>query len=653
MSWFPFGPDGGDARAFAADPNDHTHLYLGTINGWIYESHSGGSKWMRLARVGNRDDLALDNIVVDPADPKHILVGAWVLDHQDGGLYVSSDAGKTWTSQTEMRGQSIRSLTESASNSKIMVAGTLVGVYRTQDNGLHWSLISPKDNKEIHEVESVAIDPADPQTIYAGTWHLPWKTTDGGTTWTPVKDGILEDSDVFSIVIDPKQPNVVYASACSGIYKSDNNGSHFERVQGKKGTAQRTRVLMQDPNHLATVFAGTTQGLFRTDDGGKYWMRTTSSDIIVNDVYVDPKDSRHVLLATDRGGVLASGDGGDSFSPSNDGFSSRQVTSYVADAKIPARAYVGVVNDKDWGGVFLSETGGLTWRQLSGGLNGRDVFSLGQAPDGTIVAGTGHGIFLLKGSEWERAVADAVRTDRPAAPAKGRTAVAKKVTPASHPAAAKTSGAASGFDGSVYAITRSGDAMYAATSQGILRSVSSGATWKRVTSLPADEWRQLAAVKSSVAAATIGGLMLSTDGGNGWDRIPLPPKVDQISAVALDGRGALWVAGREGVYVSTDKGANWRTPPGLYVRNVNSIFYDEANSRVLVTSNGPATVAFAVQMPSMQVTFWDTGWNLRFVRPMGDHLLGGTLFDGMVVQPRMVESADPSQHSAANTGGGD
>src|SRR5271156_829291 len=73
VSWFPFGPDGGDARAFAADPHDHDHLYLGSLNGWIYESHNGGGSWKRLARVGNRDDLVLDNIVIDPADPKHVL----------------------------------------------------------------------------------------------------------------------------------------------------------------------------------------------------------------------------------------------------------------------------------------------------------------------------------------------------------------------------------------------------------------------------------------------------------------------------------------------------------------------------------------------------------------------------------------------------
>ncbi len=61
VSWFPFGPDGGSARAFAADPKDPAHLYLGAANGWVCtQTHDGGAeRWERLARIGNRDDLVI------------------------------------------------------------------------------------------------------------------------------------------------------------------------------------------------------------------------------------------------------------------------------------------------------------------------------------------------------------------------------------------------------------------------------------------------------------------------------------------------------------------------------------------------------------------------------------------------------------------
>ena len=52
-TWLPFGPDGGDARSFAGDPHDPKHLFLGTANGWVYESRDSGMTWARLALVGD------------------------------------------------------------------------------------------------------------------------------------------------------------------------------------------------------------------------------------------------------------------------------------------------------------------------------------------------------------------------------------------------------------------------------------------------------------------------------------------------------------------------------------------------------------------------------------------------------------------------
>jgi len=95
----------------------------------------------------------------------------------------------------------------------------------------------------------------------------------------------------------------------------------------------------------------------------------------VNDVYVDPADSAHVLIATDRGGVLTSHDRGNSFDPSNNGFTSRQITSFLTEERRPAYAYVGIVNDKEWGGVFASENGGLSWVQRTRGWAARRVLA--------------------------------------------------------------------------------------------------------------------------------------------------------------------------------------------------------------------------------------------------------------------------------------
>jgi photosystem II stability/assembly factor-like uncharacterized protein len=477
-------------------------------------------------------------------------------------------------------------------------------------------------------VESIAIDPKDPQTIYAGTWHLPWKTTDGGEKWANIKQGIIEDSDVFSILVDPQTPQTVYASACSGIYKSENGGGQFRKVEGIPSSARRTRVLMQDPNHLDTVFAGTTEGLFRSDDGGKIWIRTTRDDLIINDVFIDPADSRKVLLATDRGGVLASDDGGDTFKPANSGFSARQITSLVQDRSHPATVYVGVVNDKAWGGVFESHNGGLNWAQTSSGLDGKDVFSLGQAPDGTILAGTSHGVFRLTDGVWLRA-----GEGRPLAWSVPRSRRAGK-----QPVEPRRPASPGGADASVYGLAVTAERVWAATSAGLRVSVDSGLTWTTVNGLPRFDWRFVATARSSIVVGTLHEVMRSSDLGATWETVNLPPGMMQVSAVSVDDSGSIWLGGRDGAFVSSDGGLTWSTPRNLVLSSVNSLYYDQPSQRMLVTSTAESTVALLVQLPARTVSSFETGWNLRFVRPMGDHFIAATMFDGIVVQPRMVVS---------------
>jgi len=649
-SWFPLGPFGGDARSLASDPGNPKRLFMGTDSGWIYRSDNGGGSWDRVAHIAKRDDLVIDEILVDAHDPKRLLVAAYSKDSPDGGLFISEDNGHSWYEQAQLSGQSVRSLGRAPSNPEELVAGTLKGVYHSTDGGKHWNLISPEGSTEIHEVESVAVDPSDPNVIYAGTWHLPWKTTDGGAHWVNIKEGIIDDSDVFSIIVDPKDPQVVYASACSGIYKSVSGaepnsremGKRFSKVQGIPSTARRTRKLGQDPTNRDTVFAGTTEGLYRTIDAGQHWDRMTSGDIVVNDVWVDPKDSNHVLIATDRGGVLSSMDGGVSFSPSNRGFSNRQVVSSTTNLS-GSTVYIGLVNDKSDGGVFKSVDGGVTWLQESGGLAGRDIFSLAAAGDGTILAGTAHGIYRLADDSWSDANVVAV----PASPASSEAApLVKKATPArsarARPAtarkpAARTSVPVRHVDAAFYSLVSTDHSILAGTSDGVMVADAMGRNWRVVTSLTLPDARFVAVHQKMVLAASLKRMALSLDDGDTWDPVALPAELTMVAALAVDEKGNLWVGGREGVYYSTDYGGTWKTVPNLFVTQVDSIYADDAGHRVLVTAAN-STFVFSAGLPNYHVTFWDTGWPLRFVRPVGDHLVGASLYDGVVVQPKMVES---------------
>src|SRR4051794_36023492 len=387
-SWQALGPDGGDARSLAYDSHNPDHLLLGTSTGQLFVSDDAGHNWARFARLGG-DDYVLDHISIDPQNSKHIYVSAWSLSSQQiGDLFRTRDGGKKWESLAGMHGKSIRAMAVFHGNSKILVVGALDGVFRSNDGGDSWERISPANHADIKNIESIAIDPKDPNTVYAGTWHLAWKTSNGGTSWEQIKKGMIDDSDVFSVIVDHDNPSVVFASACSGIYKSETGGGLFTKIQGIPFSARRTRVLKQDPTNENIVYAGTTEGLWKTMDLGKTWKRVSNPEVVVNDVMVDPRDSNHVLLATDRSGVMASTDGTQNWSASNHGYAHRYVSALLADAKEADTFYVGVVNDREYGGVFYTRDAGKTWLQRSAGLGGRDVFALKQASNGTLIAGT-------------------------------------------------------------------------------------------------------------------------------------------------------------------------------------------------------------------------------------------------------------------------
>jgi photosystem II stability/assembly factor-like uncharacterized protein len=634
-SWVATGPPGGDARVLSSVPGQPSHLYLGTTASWIYESLDGGANWRRLAKLDGNDDLVLDHIVVDAADPNTIYVAGW--RRADGGLWISHDAGKTWEENADLRGQSIRSFLQAPSNPKILFAGTLSGVFRSNDSGATWEQISEKGSREIHEVESLAVDPADPDVVYAGTWHLPWKTTDGGKTWHNIKQGIIDDSDVFSIIVDPDKPRTVFLSACSGIYKSETAGVRFRKIQGIPSTARRTRVLKQDPADHKIVYAGTTEGLYKTVDGGRTFSRMTSSDLIVNDVFIDPNDSNHVLLATDRGGVLVSTDAAKTFTASNEGFSQRKVAALLVDRNNPSHLYAGVLNDKGFGGVFTSTDQGKSWEQIATGLDGRDVFALSQTKDGTVIAGTGHGIYLL----------DPPANAEPAAtPASStlvwepRNLIANTIMKVTTETVRRTKvnvekqvkAPQVQLDSRVNALDVSDDIWIAASSLGLLTSRDQGASWQGGPVLGLGEYISVASRGQVMAAARADGVVVSRDGGSSWWPVGLPTMITRIHRILFDPTGTLWLAAREGVFFSKDDGKTWMWIGRLPFRDIDDVTYDAAQHRVLVSSRGSDQV-FSIEPKSMTWKLWHSGYRMELIRVAGDRLIAASLDDGVLLGP--------------------
>lgn len=651
-AWTVVGPAGGDARAFAAVPGQPGRLYVGSTNSWLYESQDGGAHWDRLAKLDGSDHLILDHIVVDAADAATIFVAGW--KDAEGGLWVSQDRGRNWSEVAGLRGKSIRAFVQAPSNPKVLFAGTLEGVFRSNDEDATWSEISPPGSREIHEVESLAVDPANPDIVYAGTWHLPWKTEDGGKNWHNIKQGLIDDSDVFSIILDPQHASTVFLSACSGIYKSLNAGLRFRKIEGIPSTARRTRVLKQDPADRNIVYAGTTEGLYKTIDGGKTFKRLTGPDVIVNDVFVDPRDSNHVLLATDRGGVLASVDAGASFAESNAGISERKVTALLVDRANPARMFAGVVNDKNYGGVFVSTDGGGAWQQIDAGLDGRDVFALSQTKDGMVLAGTSEGIFALdpptgadpadsphEAHEAKTAslVPRGAASPGPTLTWEPRNTIANTVMQVSTETVRRTKvnvekqvkAPVVELESRVNALDVSDDVWLTATSLGLLTSRDQGASWQGGPVLGMGEYLSVTVHGNLMAAARTDGAILSKDGGLTWWPIGLPKMLTRIHRIAFSPDGTLWLGAREGVYFSQDQGKTWLWIGRLPFRDVDDLEYDAVSHRVLVSSRSSDQV-FAIDPKTMTWTLKHTGFRIALIRPAGEHLVAASVDDGVLVE---------------------
>jgi photosystem II stability/assembly factor-like uncharacterized protein len=421
--WRITGPSGGDVRSLVVDPNDPDLFYFGTLDGQIYVSTDAARNWRLLVNF-NRPRLFVDHIIVDPRNSKVLYVATH--RHKDaGGFFKSTDGGLTWRESPELRNEALHSLAQSDRDPNILITGTFNGIFRSTDSGETWTPLSTASTQGLVHVESLAIDPHDPNIIYAGTWYLPYKSTDGGQTWKIIKNGIIDDSDIFAINLDPRDSRHIIASACSGIYETRDAGEGWHKVQGIPSQSRRTRAILQHPTIPGLVFAGTTEGFWRSAKGGNNnsWMVTTSRQLEINSIAVHPRNPNTVYIGTNNYGVMVSTDGGKNFVPSNGGFSGRFVNTIMPDRENANRIYATTINTTTGGGFFfVSNDSGTSWqpsmRNMPPRLIGYSILQ-DERDANVIYLGTNLGMYTSvdRGASWAP-----ISARKPAPPAKTRPA---------------------------------------------------------------------------------------------------------------------------------------------------------------------------------------------------------------------------------------
>ena len=624
QEWRITGPSGGDVRALEVDPSDPDRFYFGTLDGQIYVSTDGGRNWRLLVNF-NRPRLFVDHILVDPRNSK-VLYVATHRHKEAGGFFKSVDGGQTWRESPELRNEALHSLTQSERDPNIMITGTFNGIFKSTDSGETWTPLPTASTPGLVHVESLAIDPRDSNVIYAGTWYLPYKSTDGGRSWRVIKNGIIDDSDIFAINIDPRNANHVIASACSGIYETRDAGESWRKVQGIPSQSRRTRAILQHPSIGGLVFAGTTEGFWRSAKGGdnNSWMVTTSRQLEINSITVHPSRPNNIYIGTNNYGVMVSTDGGKNFVPSNGGFSGRFVNSILPDRENVNRVYATTINTTTGGGFFfVSNDGGASWlpsmRNMPPRLIGYTILQ-DERDANVIYLGTNLGLYRSadRGGSWALIAARKPEKPptkkRPAARgnarrpvAQGRSTAARGGAPATtntqrQPAPANRPpddvvrlaqealeragyqiGVADGQLGprTVAAIKRFQTDRYLPVSGqldettvsalGVVNKAGPGANVAHLPTL-SDPVNALASITDrngqlTILAATNGGLYRTSDPMQGWDRVPYGRGFDvRTTCISISSQNPSVIligTASMGVLISRNSGETWEQVSGV------------------------------------------------------------------------------------------
>jgi probable HAF family extracellular repeat protein len=207
-------------------------------------------------------------------------------------------------------------------------------------------------------VQGIAIDPRNPERIYAATLEGVIRSTDGGGSWSPT----TMTQSMVSIVVDPKHPATLYAGAgLQGLFKSTDGGDTWS--QPLNPSEFIPFVLAVDPNNSAIVYEGGLDGtLWKSTDEGQNWNAILSTPNDVWSLAIDPRNSQALYVSTEGSGIYKSTDGGATWSSAV--LNGQIIYTLAIDPNSPDTLYAGTAAS----GVLKSTDGGATWSSRNQGL---------------------------------------------------------------------------------------------------------------------------------------------------------------------------------------------------------------------------------------------------------------------------------------------
>jgi photosystem II stability/assembly factor-like uncharacterized protein len=259
------------------------------------------------------------------------------------------------------------------------------------------------------DVADVAISPdyRDDHTVFAIVRSRLMRSTDGGSTWSEIVQGLGDESQASArVAIAPSDPDVMYLTTHGGgVLRSDDGGTSWQPAAGGLTNLTLQEIAVSPTSPQIVLVAGAIPGgLFLTTDGGASWSSVLGSQRVTAMTFL-PGDSA-VLVGDAQGQIVTSPDGGRTWDSPRVLAKGDSVTAVVAGAA-PEAAVVYVATAS--GRLFRSDDGARSFTELGDGLPAEEVRSLELSPhyadDAALWASTWHsGVFRStdSGETWQR-----------------------------------------------------------------------------------------------------------------------------------------------------------------------------------------------------------------------------------------------------------